>query len=433
MHSYDMSTDSRLSAFLAVIIKCTLQQQLQHPQPAAAEGPLPEPLPPQLPPLPPPPPPLVEDLLLPGAAAPQHALPEPRSAARHLKGEAAEQLLRAWEFCCRFGQLLGLDESLLSDEQQQQHQAAEAGHGGTRRGAGGGGAEVRRAIEPLVLLQVMEDGLLAGASSGQLEAQGGAAQRVWEQLHAGLTRLLCGDAYSAAAAVLLRAGGGGGSGTGDARDAAPQVDSRTWAEAARRYLWGAAAAMYVSNSEAPAAAPRAGNAPGLAAAAPDLPGRLAALSAQDWAVALCGGGGGGMGGGSGLGPVGRGALLPAGASETAGAAAAAVDDAAALAAAAALVQRLAGEETGGGEGVEEGSAPAAAAQQQRRLQCRRLLQTLMSCRADKTAGTATGRSMCYYAAELGAMVRWHKALDLRGAAARLEAGLYDGADGMEVR
>jgi hypothetical protein len=288
----------------------------------------------------------------------------------------------------------------------------------------------RRPIEPFRLLRLMEAGLVgqqgaaagggAPAAFGAQEAAAGAA--VWARLHAGLTRLLAGDAYAAAAAVALR---GNHSGQADARDATPPVDADTWEEAARRYLWAAAGALYLSSGEA--AARGAPGAP--AAAAPDLPGRLSGLAATDWAAALCGGGGSGADGAGGgcLGPLPRGALLPIGASETAAAAAAALEDAAALSAAAELVRSLAGEEP-----AAAAAPPAEPQQQARRLECRRLLQTLMSCRADKAAGTAAGRAMCFYAAEAGALLRWHKALDLRGVAARLEAGLYDGPDGMEV-
>jgi hypothetical protein len=343
--------------------------------------------------------------------------------------------------------------------------AAAATTGGRRGGGGSKEAQQRRRpIPALRLLDLMELGLIADEGPGGWAAEEdpaelAAARRVWACLHAGLSRLLSCDAYAAAAAAALRGAaegkGGAAAAAAEAREGAPQVDAATWPEAARRYLWGVAASNYLSTIEAPPARGAAAAAAAAAAAPPPvLPGRLSSLGGPYWAAALCGG----AAGGSGLGPVPRSALLPRGASENAAPTAEAADDAAALTAAAALVRRLAEQraaaDTAAAAAGDPAQQPAAAAAapppaaltdglvpgplpddpaiQQRRLDGRRLLQALMPCRADKGAGAATGRSMCFFAAELGALARWHKALDLRVVAARLESGLYDGSDGMEV-
>jgi hypothetical protein len=199
---------------------------------------------------------LFEDLELPNAAEMQ--LPAARCALEWLRGEQAGALMQAWEFCCRFGEVLGLEQSpnLLEMEQgllgvvchlgTAAAQVAGRGLVGGGSGAAGvGNGEVAASgAQPSALGSPPAPGAATGsagasgtggddkvagsrgaspsppgaagtvaagaegataraAGAGGTEAVAVAAGRSWVDLHVALVELLVSDAFGAVAAAEM--------------------------------------------------------------------------------------------------------------------------------------------------------------------------------------------------------------------------------------
>ena len=176
---------------------------------------------------------LVEDMELPGAASMQ--LPVARPALECLRGEQAGALMQAWEFCCRFGEVLGLEQSPDLREMEQgvlgvvSHLGTAAAEVAARKQAegvtGAAGVTDRPAGGPVSLVDgggervggsrggSPSPAAAAGAVAGKAEeaaaavvADAGAvaAGRSWVDLHVALVELLVADAFGAVAASEMR-------------------------------------------------------------------------------------------------------------------------------------------------------------------------------------------------------------------------------------